>query len=305
MDRRAFLGTLAGGLLAAPLAAEAQTPGKIPRLCFLTFSPGIPLSRFDPFFQGLRDRGFVDGQTITIDYLSADGQAERFPTLAADCLRLKADIIVATTTDAAQAAKKATRTIPIVMHALGDPVASGLVVSLARPGGNVTGVSMMSPGLAAKRLELLKEAVPQISRALVLSDLGDSIAAPQLKELEHAAHSLGVKLLVRDIRTADDLPTAFDAGARAHAEGLLPTADTILAVHVKRVVELAARHRLPGMYPYRNAVAAGGLMAYISHTPRLQARSAFYVDRILKGAKPGDLPIEQPTKFELVINLKA
>ena len=304
MDRRAFLGTLAGGLLAAPLAAEAQQAGKLPRLCFLTFSPGIPLSTFDPFFQGLRELGYVDGQTITIDYLSANGQAERFPTLAADCLRLKADIIVATTTLAAQAAKKATHTTPIVMHALGDPVASGLVVSLSRPGGNVTGVSMMSPGLAAKRLELLKEVLPRLSRALVLSDLGDSIAAPQLEELEHAAHSLGVNLLVRDIRTADDLPAAFDAGVKARAEGLLLTADTLLAVHHKRVVELAARHRLPGIYPYRAAIAAGGLIAYISHTASLQARSAFYVDKVLKGTKPADLPIEQPTKFELVINLK-
>jgi putative ABC transport system substrate-binding protein len=304
MDRRTFLGALASGLLAAPLAAEAQPAGKIPRLCFLTFSPGIPLSTFDPFFQGLRDLGYVDGQTITIDYLSADGQAERFPTLAADCLRLRADIIVATTTLAAQAAKNATRTTPIVMHALGDPVASGLVVSLGRPGGNITGVSMMSPGLAAKRLELLKEVLPRLSRALVLSDLGDSIAAPQLKELERAAHSLGVNLLVRDIRTADDIPAAFDAGAKARAEGLLLTADTILAVHHKRAVELAARHRLPGIYPYRSAIAAGGLIAYISHTASLQARSAFYVDKILKGTKPADLPIEQPTKFDLVINLK-
>ena len=279
MDRRAFLGTLAGGLLAAPLAAEAQTPGKIPRLCFLTFSPGIPLSRFDPFFQGLRDRGFVDGQTITIDYLSADGQAERFPTLAADCLRLKADIIVATTTDAARAAKSATRTIPIVMSGLGDPVASGLVVSLARPGGNVTGVSMMSPGATAKRLGLLKEALPRLSRVLVLSDLGDSIAAPQLKELEAAAHSLRVKLLVRDIRAADDLPAAFEAGGSNRVEGLLTTADTMLVVHRTRVVELAARHRLPGMYAYKSVVDAGGLMAYVSHTPSLQARSAFYVDK--------------------------
>jgi len=163
---------------------------------------------------------------------------------------------------------------------------------------------MMSPGLAAKRLELLKEVLPRLSRALVLSDLGDSIAAPQLKELEHAAHSLGVNLLVRDIRTADDLPAAFDAGAKARAEGLLLTADTILAVHHKRAVELAARHRLPGIYPYRSAIAAGGLIAYISHTASLQARSAFYVDKILKGTKPADLPIEQPTKFERVINLK-
>jgi putative tryptophan/tyrosine transport system substrate-binding protein len=304
MERHEFIVTLGVALLAAPLAAEAQPAGKIPRLCFLTFSLGIPLSTFNPFFQRLRDLGYVDGQTITIDYLSADGQAKRFPILAAACLRLKADIIVATTTDAAQAAKNATRTTPIVMHALGDPVASGLVVSLARPGGNVTGVSMMSPGLAAKRLELLKEALPRLSRVLVLSDLGDSIAAPQLKELENAAHSLAVKLLVRDIRTADDLPAAFDAGARARAEGLLTTAETILAVHHKRVVELAARRRLPGMYPYRSAVAAGGLIAYISRTPNLQARTAFYVDKILKGANPADLPIEQPTKFELVINLK-
>jgi putative ABC transport system substrate-binding protein len=246
----------------------------------------------------------VDGQTITIDYLSPDGQAERFPALVADCVRLKADIIVATTTLSAQAAKNATRTTPIVMHALGDPVASGLVVNLARPGGNVTGVSMMSPGLAAKRLELLKEAVPRLSRVLVLSDLGDSIAAPQLEETKHAAHSLGLNLLVRDIRGADDLPAAFEAGAKAHAGGLLPTADTLLAVHQKRVVDLAAQYRLPGIYPYRSSVVAGGLMAFISHTATLQARSAFYVDKILKGAKPADLPVEQPTKFELVINLK-
>ena len=303
MERRAFIGTLAGGLLAAPLAA-VQPAGKIPRLCFLAFSPDLPRSVYSPFFQGLRDLGYVDGQTITIDYLSPDGQVERFPTLAAECVRLKADIVVASTTQAAQAAKKATRTIPIVMHALGDPVATGLVGSLARPGGNVTGVSMVSPGLAAKRLELLKEVLPRLSRVLVLSDLGDSVAAPQLRELEHAAHSLGVKLLIRDIRSVDDLPAAFDAGARERAEGLLTTAETLLAVHHKRVVELAARQRLPGMYPYRRAVDAGGLIAYISYTANLQARTAYYVDKILKGAKPADLPVEQPTKFELVINLK-
>ena len=165
-------------------------------------------------------------------------------------------------------------------------------------------MSMMSPGLAAKRLELLKEVLPRLSRVLVLSDLGDSVAAPQLRELEHAAHSLGVKLMVRDIRSADDLPAAFDAGVRERAEGLLTTAETRLSVYRNRVVELAARHRLPGMYPYRTAVDAGGLMAFISYTPNLQARTAYYVDRILKGAKPGDLPVEQPTKFELVINLK-
>ena len=304
MPRRTFLGAMAGGLLAVPLPAEAQ-PRKIPRLCFLTFDPGTPQStRFTPFFRGLRDLGYVDGRNIAIDYLSVDGQAERFPTLAADCLRLKADVIVVTTTPGAQAAKNATRTIPIVLHALGDPVATGLVASLARPGGNVTGVTQMSSGLAAKRLELLKEALPRLSRVLVLSDLGDSIAAPQLRELEHAAHSLGVTLLVRDIRSVDDLPAAFDAGAKKHAEGLLTTAETRLSVYRNRALELAARHRLPGMYPYRGWVDAGGLMAFISYTPNLQARTAYYVDKILKGAKPADLPVQQPSKFDLFINLK-
>jgi putative ABC transport system substrate-binding protein len=304
MDRRRFLLTSLAGTLSKPLAAEAQQAGKIPRLCFLAFGPGVPRSRYSPFFKSLRDLGYVDGQTMTIDYLSAEDQGERFATLAADCVRLKADVIVASTTVAAQAAKKATRTIPIVMHALGDPVASGLVASLARPGGNVTGVSMMSPGLAAKRLELLKEALPRLTRVLVLSDLGDSIAAPQLKELELAGNSLGVSLLIRDIRTAGDLPAAFDAGARERAGALLTTAETLLTVLRKRVIELAARHRLPGMYPYRTAVDDGGLMAFVSYTPSLQARTAYYVDRILKGAKPGDLPVEQPIKFDLVINLK-
>jgi len=305
MDRRAFISGITGGLLVAPLAVGAQ-PGRIPRLCFLTFDPGTPQSsRFDAFFQGLRDLGYVDGQTITIDYLSAaTSQAAGFPALATECLRVKADIIVVTTTPAAQAAKHATHTIPIVMHSLGDPMATGLVASLARPGGNVTGTTLMASGLAAKRLELLKEAVPRISRVLVLSYLVDPIAAPQVKELESAAHSLGMKLLVRDIRTADDLPAAFDAGARERAEGILTTAESIFVAERNRVVQLAAQHRLPGMYPYRLMVDAGGLMAYDSYTSSLQARTAAYVDRILKGAKPSDLPVEQPTKFELIINLK-
>ena len=296
---------LAFVVLALPLATEAQPARRIPRLCFLTFDPGTPQSsRFTPFFQGLRDLGYVDGQTITIDYLSADGRGERFPALAADCLRLKADIIVVTTTPAAQAAKNTTRMIPIVLYPLGDPVATGLVASLARPGGNVTGLTYMASGLAAKRLALLKEAVPKISRVLVLSYLVDPIAAPQVKELERAAHSLGVNLLVRDIRTADDLPAAFDAGARERADGVLTTAESLFIVQRQRVVQLAARHRLPGLYPFRLMVDAGGLMAYDSFTSNLQARTATYVDRILKGANPSDLPVEQPEKFELVINLQ-
>jgi putative tryptophan/tyrosine transport system substrate-binding protein len=307
MDRRSFLaGSIA--LLGAPLAAEAQRPGRIPRLCFLTFDPGTaqsPSPRFEGFFQGLRDLGYVHGRTITIDYLVADSRSERFPELAAECLRVKADIIAVTTTPAARAAKNATRTTPIVMVALGDPVGTGLVESLARPGGNLTGMSQMTSGLAAKRLELLKEVVPTISRVLVLSYLVDPIAPLQVKALKEAAPSLGVSLVIRDIRTADDLPAAFDAGARERAEGLLTTAESIFRLQRGRVTELAARYRLPAVYPYAAfANDSAGLMADDANDRDLHKRAASYVDRILKGAKPSDLAVQQPTKFELVINLK-
>jgi putative ABC transport system substrate-binding protein len=304
MRRREFI-TLFGGATAWPLGARAQQSNKIPRLCFLTFDPGtLESTRFKPFFQALHDLGYVDGQTITIDYLSANGQGEHFPDLARDCLRLRADVIVVTTTPAANAAKNATRTIPIVMYPLGDPVGTGLVASLARPGGNVTGLTFMASGLAAKRLELLKEAVPKISRVLVLSYRVDPIAAPQLKELEVAATTLGVKLLVCDIRTAEDIPAAFDAGARDGVEGVLTTAESIFAAEGKQVVQLALEHKLPGLFPYKLMVDAGGLMAFDSYTPSFQARAAAYVDKILKGANPSDLPVEQPTKFELFINMR-
>jgi putative ABC transport system substrate-binding protein len=211
---------LAIGVATASLAA-AQSQ-KIPRLCFLTFDPGTaqsPSPRFAAFFQGLRELGYVHGQTITIDYLLAQGSSERFPELATECLRLKADIIAVTTTPAALAVKNATRTIPTVMVALGDPVGTGLVDSLARPGGNLTGMSQMTSGLAAKRLEVLKEAVPAISRVLVLSYLVDPIAPLQIKALKEAAPSLGVTLLIHDIRTADERPGAFDGAVREHAQG--------------------------------------------------------------------------------------
>ena len=307
MKRREFITLLGGAATVWPLAAQAQRPKNIPRLCFLTFDPDASRStRFGPFFDGLRDLGYVDGQTISIDYLSADGDGERFPTLAAECLRLKADIIAVSTTPATQAAKKITGTTPIVMIALGDPVGTGLVDSLAQPGGNVTGMSLMASDVAAKRLELLKEAVPAISRVLVLSYLADPIAPLQVKALEKAAQSLGVTLQVQDIRTADDLTTAFDVGARERAEGLLTTAESIFVAQRALVSELAARYRLPAMYPFTIQVAdAGGLMAYDTDYPDLERRAATYVDKILKGAKPSDLPIQQPTKFTLVINLKA
>ena len=305
MRRREFIALMGGAVAIWPPGTHAQQPKKMPRLCFLTFDPGTLVStRFKPFFQGLRDLDYVDGQSITIDYLSADGQGERFPALAADCLRLKADIIVATTTPATQAAKNATQAVPIVMYPLGDPVGTGLVASLTRPGGNVTGLTFMASGLAAKRLELLKEAVPTISRVLVLSYLVDPIAAPQVRELEQAARAVDVHLLVRDIRSANDLPAAFDSGSREGVEGVITTAESIFAAEGKRVVELAVQHKLPGLYPYRLMAEAGGLIAFDSYTPSFQAHTANYVDKILKGAKPSDLPVEQPTKFELTINIR-
>lgn len=305
MRRRDFINAVAAAAAVWPLPAGAQQSKKIPRLCFLTFDPGtLESTRFKPFFQALRDFGYVDKQTITIDYLSANGQGERFPNLADDCLRAKAHVIVVTTTPAAKAAKTATGNIPIVMYPLGDPVVTGLVASLNRPGGNVTGLTFMASGLAAKRLELLKEAVPKISRVLVLSYRVDPIAAPQLKELAVAADTLGVRLLVHDIQTADDITTAFDAAAGEGAEGVLTTAESVFAAEGKRVAQLALEHRLPGLFPYRLMVEAGGLMAFDSYTSSFQALTATYVDKILKGAKPSDLPVEQPTKFELFINMR-
>jgi putative ABC transport system substrate-binding protein len=305
MRRRDFITMLGGAAVAWPIAARAQQPTRLPRLCFLTFDPGpLQSARFSAFFEGLRDLGYVQGQTIFIDYLTADGQAERYSALAAECVRLGADVIATSTTPATQAAKIATQAIPIVMIGLADPVGTGLVDSLARPGGNVTGLSQMAPSLAVKRLELLKELVPQMSRVLVLSYLSDPVAAPQVKALEETAHSLGIKLQIRDVRTSGDLPVAFDAGVKERAEGVIAGNESIFAVNRARLVELAARHRLPGVYPHRVIAEAGGLMVYQAATTVLHRRAATYVDRILRGAKPADLPIEQPTKFEFIINLK-
>lgn len=288
-----------------PISAKAQSAGKMPRLCFMTFDQGTQqASRFSPFFEGLRELNYREGQTIAIHYLSADGQGDRFPALAAECLRLKADVVVVTTTPAALAAKNATRTIPIVMGPLGDPVGTALITSLGRPGGNITGLTLMASGLAAKRLELLKQFEPRISRVLVLSYLTDPIAAPQVKELEDAARSLGVKLLVQDIKNTGELPAAFEAGTRWGAEAVLTTAESLFVVHGKRVVELAAQHKLPGLYPYKEMAEAGGLMWFGPNIGDLYKRAATYVDKVLKGAKPADLPIEQPTKFEFIINSK-
>jgi putative tryptophan/tyrosine transport system substrate-binding protein len=295
-------------LVAAPRIGEGQESKKIPRLCFLTFDPGnlqTRSPRFDGFFQGLQELGYVEGRTINISYLSADNNGDRFPALIDECLKLKPDVIAVTTTPAAHLLKKATTTIPIIMVALGDPLGTGLVDSLSHPTENLTGMSLMVPDLAVKRLELLKEAAPAISRVLVLSYLADPIAPLQVKAMQEAARLLGVTLLVRDIRTADDIPAAFTAGMQEGAEGLLVTGESMFIVHRARVTELAAHYKLPAMYPFLLPVTdAGGLMAYDVHAPELHRRAAMYVDRILKGAKPSDLPVQQATQFDFVINLK-
>ena len=291
-------------MLARPRPARAQQPKKLPRLCFLTFDPGSrQTTRYGAFFDGLRDQGYVEGQTIAVDYLTADGQADRYAALAADCVRRGADVIVTTTTPATQAAKIATQAIPIVMIGLGDPVGTGLVESLARPGGNVTGLSLMFPALAIKRLELLRELMPQISRVLVLAHLSDPVAAPSVRALEATARSLGVELHIEDIRTPADLPAAFDSGMKHGAQGILATGESIFVVNRARLVELAARHRLPGAYHLRVIAEAGGLMSYQPILTVQYRRAAAYVDKVLKGARPADLPIEQPTQFELTLNL--
>jgi putative tryptophan/tyrosine transport system substrate-binding protein len=295
-------------LLSVPIASDAQQSKEIPRLCFLTFEPGTlqtRSSRFDAFFKTLRDLGYVDGRSISIDYLSAQGDGARYPALVDDCLRRKADVIVATTTPAARVAKKTTRTVPIVMIALGDPLRTGLVDSLSHPEGNITGMSQMVPEVAVKRLELLKEAVPGISRVLVLSYLADPIAPLQVKAMTEAGKLIGTTLIVRDINSSDDLPTAFDTGVKEGAQGLMTTGESIFVTLRAEIGELASRYKLPGMYPFSIQVVEGaGLMAYHVVDSDLHQRAAAYVDRILKGAKPSDLPVQQPSRFHLAINLK-
>ena len=307
MRRRAFI-AMPCGAFALPLSSRAQPVQRVSRLCFITFDPGTPQSpakRFEAFFERLRELGYTNGQAITIDYLHPEGRSDRYPELAAECLRLKPDIIAVTTTPGAQALKNATSTIPIVMVALGDPLGTKLVDSLSRPGGNITGMTQMTSGLAAKRLELLKEAVPGLSRVLVLAYLVDPISPLQVQMLKEAAAALGVTPYVVDIKTADDLPAAFEAGINAGAQGVLTTAESIFRDARAQVTELAARHKLPAIYPYTAfALENAGLMPYEVTDRDLHRSAADCVDKILKGVNPSDLAVQQPTKFQLVINLR-
>jgi putative ABC transport system substrate-binding protein len=307
MERRRFIEVIAGGLLAAPLAAEAQQAAKIARIGYLAGSlagaPHMP----EAFRQGLRDLGYIEGRNVVIEYRDAEGKLERLPALAAELVALKVDVIVAGNTRAALAAKQATRTLPIVFTNASDPVASGLVTSLARPGSNVTGLSNLAPELVGKGLELLTQAVPGVSRVAVLWQpgvLGGRTDKDMLKEADVAARALGVRLQVVEARGTDDFDRAFSEMTRARADALTVLGSTMFLIERRRLADLAARHRLPTAFPWREGVDAGGLMSYGMDFPDLFRRAATYVDKILKGAKPGDLPVEQPTKFELVINLK-
>jgi putative ABC transport system substrate-binding protein len=303
--RRAFLGTLAGGLLAAPLVSEAQQAGKIYRIGVLEpTSMALNAANLDAFRQGLRELGYVEGHNLMIEYRSADGRSERFPDLAAELVRLKVDVIMTRGTPAVLAAKNATGTIPVVMAASGDPVLSGVVASLARPGGNVTGLSAIVGEISGKRLELIREVVPGVSRVAALFNMSNPIDALQWKETESAAPSLRVQLQLLDVRKPGDLAGAFDAAVKQRAGALVVGLDALTWANHRPIVGLAAKHRLPAMYGGREFVDAGGLIAYGVSYPHLYHRAASFVDKIFKGAKPADLPVEQPTKFELVINLK-
>ena len=303
VDRRMFIGRLAGGVLAWPLAAGAQTTGTVYRVGYLAASSVSPV---EAFREGLRELGWAEGRNIAIDYRSADGRFERLPDLATELVRLKVGVIVAAGgTTVAVAAKKATGTIPIVMTGAGDPVEQGLVASLARPSGNVTGVSFsVGTETLGKQLELLTETVPKAHRVAVLTNPANPARALALNTVKATARSLGVQLQPLDARGPNQFDRAFGAMAQNRVDALIVVADPMFSLHRTQLGELSAKNRLPAIYGYREHVEAGGLMSYGASLPEIFRRAAVFVDKILKGVTPADLPVEQPTKFELVINLK-
>jgi ABC-type uncharacterized transport system substrate-binding protein len=306
MDRRRFLGTLTGSLLAAPLAAGAQQAAKVPRIGVLAIATSeAGLANREAFWRGMREHGWTEGQNIVIEARSAEGQVERLASFASELVRLKVDVIVAPNDSAAVAAKNATITIPIVMVAFDDPVRSGLVASLARPGGNVTGLTfMVDVGIISKQLQLLTEVVPNLSRVALLRDPADPRATSVLTEMTRVADSLRVRVQVVDVHGPNELERAFALMTRERVDAVLVQSSGMFYTHRSPLAALVGKHRLPAMFWRRDWVAAGGLMSYGADYPDLMRRVWTYVDKILKGAQPGDLPIEQPTKFELVINLK-
>ena len=300
---------LALALLAAPLVVEAQQGGKVRRIGLLTISSEQPQRELaDAFRRGLAELGYVEGQNIVIEYRSAQGRVERFPDLFAELARLEVDLILSVGgTPVARAAKQANVTIPVIVPAMGDPVGDGVVVSLAHPGGNITGSTFLGPALVPKRIELLKEAIPGLSRVAALwhpRAYGDRTMAEMLKEAEAAGQKLGVKLQLLEARSANDFARAFSAMTREHVRALVVLPSPMFYGEHQRIVELALTSRLPAIFAFREAADAGSLMSYGANLPDLFRRGAIQADKILRGAKPANLPVEQPTRFELVVNLK-
>lgn len=303
MGRRVFICGVAGCLLAVPLITRAQQSGKVYRIGILEAIPAAQnTANLNALRKGLRELGYTEGQNLIIEYRSADGRAERFPELAAELLRLKVDLIVTRGTPAARAAKDATETIPVIMATMGDPRA--IVASFARPGGNITGLTTFSTELTAKRIELLKELVPKLSRVALLHNMSNPAVPQEWEETKTAARSLSIQAELLDVRSGGDLRRAFDIAVGQHVDAIVIGADGLTQLHQQAIIDLAARIGLPAMYPAREFVEAGGLIAYAVNYPDLYFRFARYVDKIFKGAKPGELPVEQPAKFELVINAK-
>ena len=307
MSRRVFvlICLLTAALLSTVSFAEAQQAKKLPRIGLLgALSPSISLARYEAFRQGLRDLGYVEGKNIVIEYRFAEGKLDRLSELAAELVRLKVEVIVAGGSRPTRAAKEATVTIPIVMAQDSDPVGNGFVASLARPGGNITGLSSLTGELSGKRLELLKETIPKLSRVAILGSSIQPGNAQALRETELAAGAFGVKLQYLDVLDPKDIETAFRAASKGRAEAVLTLGAAVLNSQRKQIVDLAVKSRLPGIYGTPEYVEDGGLMTYGVSIIDLWRRAATYVDKILKGTKPADLPVEQPMKFELVINLK-
>ena len=298
--------TFALVLLAAPPRADAQAPPKVPRIGFLgNTTPVLEANLVGPFREGLRDLGYVEGQNILIEYRWAEGKYDRFPALIAELIALKVDVIVTAGTPATLALKKATTSVPLVMIAVGDPVGTGIIPSLSRPGGNITGLTSISPELDGKRLELLREVMPSLSHIAVLWNAASPLQVVGERQTQAAAQVLRMKVLSLGVRTQEEIENALATIVRERPGALLVLADRLFLQHRARIMDFATKHRLPGVHAYRELVEAGGLMSFGPSYAGMHRRAAYFVDRILKGAKPADLPVEQPATFELVLNLKA
>ncbi|MFL5030305.1 MAG: ABC transporter substrate-binding protein [Xanthobacteraceae bacterium] len=304
MRRRAFIALLGGAAAGWPLAARAQQPGKLPTIGFLGAAPSVESQRVAAFEQRLRELGWIEGRTVAIEYRWAEGRSERYAENAAELVRLKVDVIVTSATPPTLAAKQATEVIPIVFATLSDPVGTGLVASLARPGGNITGLSNQISDTGGKKLELLREVVPGLRRLAIMANVGNPASVLDMREAQATARTIGLEVTTSEIRQAEDIAPAFEA-LKDRADALYLSPDPLMNTHRIRINILAVGARLPTMHGHREYVEAGGLMSYGHNLPNQFRRAADFVDKILRGAKPADIPVEQPTKFDLIINVTA